>query len=249
MKKTLLCLAFAGVLPALLSCGANADNGGGNASLATVKKAFQQRFSDRQVLDVRTTPVKGVFEVDVQGNQVVYVDQKVNYIFVGDLIDVKTGQSLTEERQGALSQVAWNALPLQNAIKEVRGNGSRKLAVFTDPDCPFCKQLERESLASLDNVTIYTFLYPLTQLHPDALHKAKQIWCAPDRLKAWTAWMRQGVTPSGKDSCANPIEQNLALGGKFNINGTPALIFANGRMVAGALSKEQLEQGFAAYGK
>jgi thiol:disulfide interchange protein DsbC len=251
MKKTLLCLAFAGVLPALLSCSANADNASnaGSANLSAVKKAFQQRFADRQVLDVRTTPVKGVFEVDVQGNQVVYVDQKVDYIFVGDLINVKNGQSLTEARQAALSKVSWNQLPLKNAIKEVRGTGARKLAVFTDPDCPFCKQLEQESLASIDNVTIYTFLYPLTQLHPDAKHKAQQIWCSADPLKTWTAWMRDGVAPKGEGNCTTPIDSNLALGAKLGINGTPALVFANGRMVAGALPKDQLEQALAAFSK
>jgi thiol:disulfide interchange protein DsbC len=251
MKKTFLCLVAAGILPALMSCSANADNGsnGGNANLATVRKAFEQRFTDRQVLDVRTTPVKGIYEVDVQGNQVVYVDQKVNYIFIGDLVEVKSGQSLTEERQAQLSKVSWNQLPLQDAIKEVRGNGSRKLAVFSDPDCPFCKQLEREGLADLDNVTIYTFLYPLAQLHPDAMHKAKQVWCSTDPRKTWHDWMRYGVAPDGTDQCANPVDRNVELGGKLGINGTPALIFANGRIVAGALSKDQIEQALAAYSK
>lgn len=249
MKKTLLSLAFAGVLPALLSCSASADNGGGNASLAAVKQAFQQRFADRQVIDVRATPVKGLYEVDVQGNQVVYVDQKVNYIFVGDLIDVKSGQSLTEARQATLSKVSWNQLPLKDAIKEVRGTGARKLAIFTDPDCPYCKQLEREGLAGIDNVTIYTFLYPIAELHPDATRKAKQIWCAPDARKAWRTWMHEGVAPTGSDSCANPVERNIVLGHKLGINGTPALVFANGRMVAGALFKEQLEQALTAFSK
>lgn len=242
MNKTLTRLALAGIMPALLSCSANADNNAGNASLTAVKKAFEQRFSDRKVLDVRTTPLKGIYEVDVQGNQVVYVDQKVSYLFVGDLIDVKSGQSLTEARQAALSQVSWNGLPLNDAIKEVRGNGARKLAVFTDPDCPFCHQLEKQSLAGVDNVTIYTFLFPLTQLHPDALHKSQQIWCAEDALKSWKSWMDDGVKPVGEGKCATPIERNLALGEKLGVSGTPALVFGNGRLVAGAIPKEQLEQ-------
>jgi thiol:disulfide interchange protein DsbC len=242
MKKTMFSLVLAGLLPALMSCSANADN----ANLAAVKKAFHQRFSDREVLDVRATPLKGIFEVDVQGNQVVYVDQKVNYIMVGDLIDVKTGVSLTEQRQAQLSNVPWNLLPLNQAIKEVRGSGARKLAVFTDPDCPFCKRLERESLEGVDNVTIYTFLFPLTELHPDALHKSKQIWCSADRAATWKAFMHDGKELTGPDTCTTPIESNLALGQKFGINGTPALIFANGRMISGAIPKDQLEQALNA---
>jgi len=242
MKKTVFCLALAGLLPALMSCSANADN----ASLAAVKKTFHERFSDREILDVRATPLKGIYEVDVQGNQVVYVDSKVNYIFVGDLIDIGTGKSLTEQRQSELSQVAWNTLPLQHAIKEVRGNGARQLAVFTDPDCPFCKKLERESLEGVNNVTIYTFLYPLSQLHPDAMHKAKQIWCAPDRLATWIGFMHDGKALTGPDTCATPLDDIQALGQKLGINGTPALVFANGRMISGAIPKEQLESALDA---
>ncbi|TDR82948.1 DsbC family protein [Paludibacterium purpuratum] len=241
MNKTLIRLALAGILPALLSCGANADNSG-NATLVAVKKAFEQRFADRQVLAVRATPLKGIYEVDVQGNQIVYVDQKLSYLFVGDLIDVKSGQSLTEARQAELNHVAWDSLPFADAFKEVRGNGARKLAVFTDPDCPYCKQLEQEGLKGVDNVTIYTFLFPLTQLHPDAMHKAKQIWCSADRLKTWRTWMDTGVKPAGSDACDTPIERNLALGEKLGVTGTPALVFGNGRLVAGALGKAQLEQ-------
>lgn len=238
MKKMLFCLTLAGVLPALLSCSANA--GDGNTTM--VKKAFEQRFTDRKVLAVRTTPVKGIYEVDVQGNQVVYVDPKVDYVFVGDLVDVKSGQSLTEARRSELNRVAWNTLPLADAIKEVRGNGERKLAVFTDPDCPYCKRLERDSLAGVSNVTIYTFLFPLAQLHPDAVRKSQQIWCARNPVQAWNDWVLKEQQPAGKGDCATPIKRNLALGAKLGINATPTLIFGNGRMVAGALPPEQLEQ-------
>jgi len=238
MKKTTLNLLLAGLFPALISCSASADN---TATLATVKKNFEQHFADRTVTDVRLTPIKGIYEVDVQGNQIVYVDQKVDYLFVGDLVDVKNGQSLTEKRQSELSKISWNVLPLQNAIKEVRGDGKRQLAVFTDPDCPFCKKLERESLDGVNNVTIYIFLYPLTQLHPDAMHKAKQIWCSPDRLVAWKSFMHDGRALTGDDTCDTPLESIQDLGRKLGIDGTPALVFGNGRMVAGAVPKDQLE--------
>lgn len=242
MKKTVFCLMLAGLLPALMSCTANADN----TSLDNVKKTFHEKFADREIVAVHITPLKGIYEVVVQGNQVVYVDQKVNYIMVGDLIEVKSGTSLTEKRQAELNKGVWNSLPFNDAIKQVRGTGERKLAVFTDPDCPFCKRLELESLPGIDNVTIYTFLFPLTELHPDALHKAKQIWCAPDRAATWNAFMHDGKPLTGSDSCPTPIERNLALGQKLGINGTPALIFANGRIIAGAIPKEQLEQALDA---
>jgi thiol:disulfide interchange protein DsbC len=237
MKKTVFCLALAGLIPALMSCTAKADND----TLSSVKKTFEQHFTDRQVLAVRTTPVNGLYEVDVQGNQVVYVDKKVDYVFIGDLVEVKTGKSLTEQRVSDLSQVPWNTLPLNDAIKEVRGSGARKLAVFTDPDCPFCKRLERESLEGVDNVTIYTFLYPLTQLHPDSMHKARQIWCSADRLATWTSFMHDGKDLTGPDNCATPLDSIQALGQKLGIDGTPALIFGNGRMISGAIPTDQLE--------
>ncbi|HJV06707.1 DsbC family protein [Paludibacterium denitrificans] len=238
MNATLKSLAMAAsLLLSMAACTANAET-----NISDVKKAFQARFPNRQVDSVRTTPVKGLFEVVVKGKQIVYVDEKVDYVLVGDLVDAVKKESLTEKRTAELNTLKWDSLPLQYAFKEVRGNGARKMAVFTDPDCPFCRQLERESLPGVTNVTIYTFLFPLSELHPDAMHKAKQIWCSKDRAATWTAYMRDGKPLTGRDNCNTPLDKIQALGKQLGITGTPALVFANGRVVPGAIEQEQIEQ-------
>ena len=148
--------AFMLAIPLLACAAGTADN------TDSVRQAFEKKFPQRQVQAVRATPVTGIYEIVLPDRQVVYADAKVKHLFVGDLIDVDARQSLTEARVAELSKVDWKNLPLDLAFKEVRGNGSRKLAVFSDPDCPFCKRLERDSLKGVTNVTIYTFLYPLT---------------------------------------------------------------------------------------
>jgi len=241
MKTLLRSLVLSlGFVP-LVACSAPAAETSA-AKPAEVKKAFEARFPNRPVQSVASTPVTGIYEVVVQGKQIVYTDAKADYLFVGDLIDTQKRESLTEKKMAELNKVAFSSLPLNDAFKEVRGNGARKLAVFSDPDCPFCHKLEKESLSQLDNVTIYTFLFPLTSLHPDAMHKSKVVWCSKDRTAAWTGWMREGKKLSGAADCATPIDRNLALGEKLGINGTPALIFANGQMVPGAIDKDEIEK-------
>lgn len=236
--------ALALILP-LIACTAEAE------TPAQVQSAFKAKFPQHEVTSVKTAPVKGLFEVVVKMKQggreqysVVYVDGKVDHLITGDLIKTATRTSLTEERLEELNRIKvdWSMLPLDKAIKEVKGKGERKLVVFSDPDCPFCKKLEQESLAKLDNVTIYTFLYPLEQLHPDAPRKSRQIWCSNDRLATWHAVMRNGQQPQGDDSCANPVADTTALGEKLGIQGTPALIFADGSLVAGAIPLPAIEQ-------
>jgi thiol:disulfide interchange protein DsbC len=135
--------------------------------------------------------------------------------------------------------VKWDSLPLHNAIKVVKGDGSRKLAVFSDPDCPYCKKAEVE-LNKLDNITVYNFAYPLP-MHPDAGRKAILVWCSKDRAKAWQDLMLKGIVPTGKADCKNPIEDNLALGEKLRIDGTPAMIFPNGKRIPGYVDATRLE--------
>ncbi|RQO71201.1 thiol:disulfide interchange protein [Aquitalea sp. FJL05] len=240
MKTTVKALALAAsMLLSLTACNANATPNGSEQ----VKKAFSTRFPTREVLSVSETPVKGVYEVVVKGKQIVYTDAEAKYLFVGDLIDTEAKSSLTEKKMAELNRVDFNKLPFKYAIKEVRGNGSRKLAVFTDPDCPYCKQLERESLPDITNVTIYTFLYPLAQLHPDAPRKARQIWCSKDRLATWTAFMRDGKELTGTDKCdTSALDKIEAMGDELGISGTPGLIFANGRLVPGAIAKDDIEK-------
>lgn len=187
---------------------------------------------------VNPTPWPGVFEV-FMGTNLAYVDQSGQYFLFGHLYDMKAQRDLTAERKDLLARVDFDALPLTDAMKEVRGNGARVLAIFSDPDCPYCQQLETD-LRTLSNVTIYTFLMPLVSLHPAAHGKAVSVWCAKDRIAAWHAAMWRGESIP-QANCPHPVDRNVALGERLGINGTPTLIAADGRMLPGAASKDQIE--------
>ena len=202
--------------------------------LLTLQKAYPKT----QFRSVTTTTVPGVYEV-VMGKTVAYVEGTGRYFFFGNLFDMTAQQDLTAPKIAQLSAVNTKTLPLADAIKMVKGQGRRTLYVFSDPDCPFCKELER-TLAKLDDVTIYTFAFPLASLHPDATRTAEQIWCAPDRAKAWEAALLRNELPSAPGKCDNPIARNLALGQALDINGTPTLISQDGRKQAGALGEATL---------
>ena len=139
---------------------------------------------------------------------------------------------MTEERAADLNKIDFASLPLDKAIKEVRGNGKLKVAVFSDPDCPYCKRLEHE-FEKMTDITIYNFMMPIPSLHPDAARKAEILWCQPNPTQAWTDWMRKGQFPSGKANCDNPVAETTSLGEQFGFNGTPTLVFPNGRSQSG----------------
>jgi thiol:disulfide interchange protein DsbC len=139
-----------------------------------------------------------------------------------------------------LNHVSWETLPFELAFKRVKGSGTRKFAIFADADCPYCKRLEGE-IKQLDDVTIYTFLYPLDQLHPDAARKSTLIWCAPDRAKAWDEYFETGVLPKNKGDCATPIQETTRLGERMRVTATPTMVFADGSVVPGAIPLAQLE--------
>lgn len=202
-----------------------------------ITRAFEQRFPGIRVDAVRVTPMGGIYEVQV-GMDLLYTDAQVDYVLQGSLIDAKARRDLTAERLEVLQQVAFDSLPLDRAIRQVKGTGARKVAVFEDPNCGYCKQLHR-TLEDVDDVTVYTFLFPI--LTPDSATKSRDIWCAPDPAKAWKAWMLKGEQPATAD-CPTPIQENLALGRKLNIQGTPALFFADGSRVNGALPLDALKQ-------
>lgn len=221
------------LLTSLMACSANADE-------AAIKKTLQGQFPDANISSVAKTPYAGLYEVVID-NQVVYADSDASHVFVGSIIDTKTKQNLTDARTAKLTAVKFDSLPFANAIKTVKGDGSRKLAVFSDPDCPYCKKFEQE-LEKVTNVTVYTFLYPINGLHPQATAHARAIWCAPDRNKAWDDAMLRGVLPTNDGSCKNPIDTNIALANKYRVSGTPTLIFANGQRVPGMVPADKLNQ-------
>lgn len=235
-------LAAAMVGLALVACGANAAGD----SPESVKAAVEKKIPGRPVTSVRATPIKGIYEVVFGPKQVVYTDAKGDYMLVGDLVDIKQRISLTEQRIRELSRTDFSKLPLDKALKLVRGNGARKVAVFSDPDCPFCRKLERDTIAKLDNVTVYTFLYPLKELHPDAARKSALIWCADERQKAWQEWMFEGKLPTNDGSCATPLAELLALGEQLGVTGTPTMVFENGEVLSGAIEAADFEARLAA---
>jgi thiol:disulfide interchange protein DsbC len=187
--------------------------------------------------------VPGLYEVNL-GTQVIYSNASGDYVLLGDLVDTRTRANLTQARLSELNKVDFASLPLGDAVKVVKGNGKRKIAVFSDPNCPYCRKLE-QSLKSIDNVTVYTFLYPV--LTPDSSVKSKAVWCSADRGKAWEAWMIERKSPGGAGNCdTTAIDKNLALGQKLGVSGTPTIILADGRRLPGAVPTDELEKEISA---
>ena len=207
-----------------------------------IRKTLAERIPQLEKIDeVRATPMGGLYEVRV-GTDLFYTDAKGNFLIQGELIDTKARRNLTEDRINKLTAVDFNTLPLQDAFATVRGNGKRKLVVFADPNCGYCKRFERD-LQNVDNVTIYTFLYPI--LSPDSAEKSRNIWCAKDRNNAWNDWMLREKTPAAASCDTAALQRNLAFGKKHKITGTPTLLFANGARVPGAIGAADIEKRLA----
>jgi len=225
--------------------GAMLAVGCASADEASLKKAIEATFPSAKVQRISKTPFNGLYEVYVNG-EIVYTDEKFSFMLAeGRLIDTKTRKDLTSERLEDLSRVDFKSLPLDQAIKVVKGDGSRKMVVFSDPDCPFCKRLEKQELIGIDNVTIYTFLFPLGQLHPDAANKSHAIWCAPDRVKAWQDWVLNGQLAKKAAGCEAPLGKIEELAAGLGIKSTPMLIFSDGRRLAGAYPAKDIERALA----
>ncbi len=207
----------------------------------TLKKTLQTRFPELSIDQINKSPIPGLFEVYADG-QILYSDEKGEHLLLnGMLIDAKTRTNLTDERLSRLKSIDFASLPLEWAIKEVKGNGKRRMAVFSDADCPYCKRLEK-SFEELTDVTIYTFLYPVERLHPQAGEKSRRIWCSPDRLKAWKDWMISNKAPTASADCDNPVARTVELGEKRRVNGTPTLVFSNSRTVPGAIGAKDIDR-------
>lgn len=215
------------------------------ADEASVKKAVETAYPKFKVESVTKTPYAGLYEV-FMGGQIIYTDDKLSYLIAeGRLVDPRTKKDITSERLEELTKIDFNSLPLNQAIKVVKGDGSRKLVVFSDVDCPFCKRLERNEITQLDNVTVYTFLYPIEQLHPDAANKSKLIWCAKDRVKAWDDWIMRDILPKSSGTCDVPLEKVGELAKKIGVSSTPTLFFADGRRMLGAQPYKEIERALA----
>lgn len=233
-------------LGACLMGGNAIATGGKDAAIKDIKAKLQTEFPKAKINDVNQTPIEGLYEVVLNGRNVIYVDKNVKYLMDGEMVDLKKKISLTQQRVQELSKVDFATLPLADAIKVVRGNGSRKLAVFTDPDCPFCKRLEKEGLQGITDVTIYQFLMPIAQLHPDAARKSALVWCAPDQVTAWNELMLEGKEPAGDGKCDTPLARVAELAQQLGITGTPGLVFESGKLVPGAIPHDQIEKELAA---
>ncbi|MDI3511614.1 MAG: thiol:disulfide interchange protein DsbC [Betaproteobacteria bacterium] len=227
LKSSLLALI------ASLSLGALAQE-------ATIRKNLAERLPNLPKIDeVTKTPMDGLYEVRINQSEIFYTDAGGNFIIQGNLIDTKARVDLTEQRVEKLTAIEFKDLPLKDAFTIVRGNGKRKVAVFEDPNCGYCKRFERD-LAKVDNVTVHVFLYPI--LSQDSADKSRHIWCAKDKGKAFLDWMVRDVTPPAANCDASALVRNVEFGKKMRITGTPTLIFANGNRVPGAIPQDRIEK-------
>ena len=214
-----------------------------NTQTDAVRKAFEERFPGIGVDKVRVTPFAELFEIQI-GKDLLYTNATADYVLQGALIDAKNRRDLTAERMEEISRVVFSDLPLNLAIKQVKGDGSRKIAVFEDPNCGYCKRLHY-TLKSIDNITVYTFLFPI--LSEDSTVKARDIWCAENQAETWNNWMLDGKEPP-EATCDTPIDTLLALGQDMLVQGTPAIIFADGSRVNGTLPLDALTKKLDAAG-
>lgn len=209
------------------------------ADEAEIRKLMEAKLGTK-VESVTKSGYLGLYEVYADGN-IFYTDEKMTAIVLGgQLIDAKTMKNVTDERMKKLTAIRFSDLPLDRAIKQVRGDGKRVLATFEDPNCGYCKRLAKE-LLKLENVTIYTFLLPI--LSEDSVKKSRQIWCSSDRARAWNDWMVDGKAPSGRDDCDTAaVTRNQEFGRKLNITGTPTMFFGDGERIPGAIPLARIEQ-------
>lgn len=241
MKTKTVCMAI--ILSVIAADALSADE------VDAIKQSLAHSMPGVAIRQVTRTPYAGLYEVVANGNTIFYTNDKAEVAIVGSMIELDTKKNLTDQHKEELLTVDFSQLPLDKAIVRVKGDGSRKLAVFSDPDCPYCKQLEKE-LRDITNATIYIFLYPLTEIHPDADRKAELIWCAKDPVQAWDEWMLNGKEPAPvKKKCETPVRMIAALAQKLWIGATPGIVFANGRLVPGLIPPQQIEALLQAGGK
>ncbi len=227
------------LLSGLLAFGA----GSAGAQEDIIRKNLSDRLASFTKIDeIKKSPIEGLYEIRINETDIFYSDAEGNFLIQGAILDTRLRRNLTEERINQLSAIKFNALPLKDAFKIVRGNGKRKMAVFEDPNCGYCKRFERD-LQNVNDVTVYLFLYPI--LGADSVEKSKNIWCAKDKAKQWQDTMVRDL-PTPAVSCDTAaIERNVAFGKKHRITGTPTIFFADGARVPGAIGAPQIEKMLA----
>lgn len=230
------------IAPMLLVCAAAATTASTPAAdpMLRIRATLQLRFPEVKIESIRPAPVAGLYEV-FTAREIVYVDASGEYMLTGKLLTVSTRRDLTAQSWNEHNRIDFAQLPLDAAIKTVRGKGSRKLAVFTDPHCPYCKNLEKE-LAALDDVTIYAFLFPLEELHKGATERARYIWCSADRAETFRAWMLEARQPAATECANDPVNRNVELGTRLKVNVTPTVFFADGSRTTGSRPAAELER-------
>ena len=192
--------------------------------------------------DLGPSPIPGLYQV-IAGDHVLYTDASGDHLILGSMIDTRTKQNLSDLAVDEHYSINFNSLPFDEAITIVKGNGARKLALFADPDCPFCQRFEQEDMRSMTDLTVYLFLFPLQQVHPHALRDARAIWCSPDRATAWTHWMLSRTPIPAGGSCANdPIPKIAALARTLHVDATPTLFLQNGRRIGGFIPLPELQR-------
>ncbi len=213
------------------------------AQEAAIRKNLSERLPTLpKIEEVSKTPMNGLFEVRVNGNDLFYTDADGSFLIQGSLIDTKAKKNLTDERTEKLNAIAFDGLPLKDAFTIVRGNGKRKMAVFEDPNCGYCKRFERD-LQKVTDVTIHLFLFPI--LSADSTEKSKAVWCSKDKAKAWADMMLRDKSPAAGSCDTSVLARNVEFGKKYRITGTPTVIFADGTRVPGAISAQQVEKHLA----
>jgi thiol:disulfide interchange protein DsbC len=237
--KTILSRAAAVLATGLLLCAA------ASAQEAVIRKNLSERLTDLPKIDeVMKTSIPGIYELRI-GNDILYTDEQGNHLIQGSVLDTRTRTDLTQARINKLTAIDFASLPLKDAIVWKQGSGARKLVVFADPNCGYCKRFERD-LVNVKDVTVYTFLYPI--LGGDSPEKSRNIWCSKNATKVWRDWMVDGkLPPRGGEQCdVSALERNAALGRKHRVSGTPALVFEDGTRVPGALPADQVEKHLVA---
>ena len=208
----------------------------GWADINTAQQNLAKNYPNLEINNIASTEMRGIYSAEID-DQIVYLNDDAEHLIAGNMLRLTDQKSLTQELIVKKNTIDWKKLPLKNAIKSVRGNGKRQLAIFSDPNCPYCQQLEVE-LKKLDNVTLYTFILPLK---PQSVAPSKQVYCEQDPSFAWQQLIEKGIQPKNKKSCNNPVNANLELAKQLGVEGTPAIIFSNGYRVLGAYPATEIE--------